>query len=462
MSGISRANHTNPHLGEGVGNETPTRSPDASGNSSPTSGRRESHVLLDSLAPFRRTSSPPPEQRDVEEDGSERQGFSGAATPPRASLPQISRSLSAAELHQQGEQPSAATPPLTPAFHHNEEGIALVDPLMRPRLYIAASHPMRAPSALESPTAIRRTESTQNRADVPAQAVGGAGLLPPEIPRSSMPEVNDLLQQLWLVGVDTTEAHRMISAAMNQRVVFMNPSLMAILRPRFPTIAREGLDRNDPVVAALHEALAERAFSESWAATHPPDFGPIRTSQAFTGRALVTPERDPGETNDGEYAWRIYNQNPHAPADEVADEVARSGGDYQRAMLGLRRCIHGAYEIFTQFSRLRPISRADAARMGFKDAAIYNREGDGVFSKELATRCLFGEELSLTNANQQVIGLAQIPSTTPTGYAQDINKNVVFMDMRKLAMYLVINPKHPMNNMPLNADNIADFAFKIL
>lgn len=98
--------------------------------------------------------------------------------------------------------------------------------------------------------------------------------------------------------------------------------------------------------------------------------------------------------------------------------------------------------------------------MGFKDAAVYNQDGDGPFSKDLATSCLFGEELSLRNRNQQVIGLAQVGSRSRHDYSADVNKDVVFMDLKKLAEYLVTNPKHPMNNLPLSADNIGAFAFR--
>ncbi|WP_328517794.1 hypothetical protein [Ralstonia solanacearum] len=187
-----------------------------------------------------------------------------------------------------------------------------------------------------------------------------------------------------------------------------------------------------------------------------------RARQAAPSRGLAMPERDPAE-NNGQFAWRVYNQNPGVSVEDIASAVVRSGGGNQQETIDALKGHIKTYEkTCATFKKLRSISKADAEGMGFKDAAVYNQDGDGAFSKDLATTCLFGEDLSLRNPKQQVIGLAQVASSSRKGYRADVNKSVVFMDMRKLAEYLVSNPKHPMNNMPLTAENIRHFAFKIV
>ncbi|WP_117150072.1 hypothetical protein [Pseudomonas coronafaciens] len=74
----------------------------------------------------------------------------------------------------------------------------------------------------------------------------------------------------------------------------------------------------------------------------------------------------------------------------------------------------------------------------------------------IMTHCLFGGELSLGNRGQQVIGLASIP------YGQEGDKELVFMDMKKLAQYLAGDPRHPMHRQPLNEGNIASYAFRLV
>lgn len=69
--------------------------------------------------------------------------------------------------------------------------------------------------------------------------------------------------------------------------------------------------------------------------------------------------------------------------------------------------------------------------------------------------------ISLSNPNQHVIGLAPVASALERGYDERTNKEVVFMDMKMLAQYLLTAPLHPMNNKPLDEDNISEFAFRI-
>jgi len=76
---------------------------------------------------------------------------------------------------------------------------------------------------------------------------------------------------------------------------------------------------------------------------------------------------------------------------------------------GNRQALEAAFEQYIQnynnicaaFDELRVISKADAETMGFKDAQDCKGESD----QGLATACLFGEDLSLSYPNQQVIGL---------------------------------------------------------
>lgn len=185
-----------------------------------------------------------------------------------------------------------------------------------------------------------------------------------------------------------------------------------------------------------------------------------RTAQAEINSSIVLPERGARETNV-QYVWRVYNENPGASIDDIVQAASRRSGTPDAMRSALIRRIAAPAKYNEAFSQLRTISRADAEAMGFKDAAIYNQESDGPFSKDQATTCLFGEDLSLSNPNQQVIGLAPVASDSARGYDKSENKEVVFMDMKALAQYLLTKPLHPMNNKPLNEDNIVEFAFRI-
>lgn len=164
------------------------------------------------------------------------------------------------------------------------------------------------------------------------------------------------------------------------------------------------------------------------------------------------PRRDDFESNL-DYAWRIRGQNPGASVNDIAHAVVGdSGGRPEVVARDLNARIAACEKISGQFGTLRTISKDEAESLGFMDAAVHGED---------ATACLFGEDLSLGNPNQRVIGLVQIASDRPHGFDANVNKAVVFMDMNKLAEYLVSNPKHPMNNARLNANNIGNFAFRI-
>lgn len=110
-------------------------------------------------------------------------------------------------------------------------------------------------------------------------------------------------------------------------------------------------------------------------------------------------------------------------------------------------------KILEAFGSLRTISTADAELLGFKDAATHNADE--------ATHCMFGEPLSLGNPNRRIIGLAPVPSDSEHAYRAEVNKEPEFMDLTALAKHLADKPKHPMNNQPLDARTIHQYAFRI-
>lgn len=105
------------------------------------------------------------------------------------------------------------------------------------------------------------------------------------------------------------------------------------------------------------------------------------------------------------------------------------------------------------FGKLRTISKDAAKRLGFNDAATHDADE--------ATHCLFEEALSIGNPNQGVIGLAPAPSDTKQAYRAGVNRELVFMELTKLAQYLETKPQHPLNRQPLDASNIRNYAFRI-
>nr|WP_302181380.1 hypothetical protein [Paraburkholderia sp. NMBU_R16] len=333
------------------------------------------------------------------------------------------------------------------------EGLSLVD------------HPL-----MQVSRAIRHMEHTRGSASAQRQAAGGTrpGAAAPSqgSPRGPALDASDIVRQLRTVGVDLTDAHRVVSALINRDGVRVNRQMMAVLRPHFPNMLEVGLGGNTPLALALRDALGQHTASSSGTTDQPAALAsrPVdadRTRRAGPDSALEMPARSDAEDN-GQYAWRIHIRNPGASAEDIASAVVRAAGGSRRATVAALKANIETYEkIMATFDRLRPIPKADAERLDFKDAAIYNHEGDGEFSKDNASVCLFGEELSLNNPAQKVIGLATVASEPPRGFDASVNKKVEFMDMKELAKYLVSNPKHPMTNAKLDADNIADFAFRV-
>ncbi|MFA1028620.1 E3 ubiquitin-protein ligase [Pseudomonas syringae group genomosp. 7] len=166
----------------------------------------------------------------------------------------------------------------------------------------------------------------------------------------------------------------------------------------------------------------------------------------------VMPEREDQESHVA-YGMRLLNLNPGVGVRSVVAAFITDPAARATVVADIRAARD---PILSQFSQLRTISKADAESQdpGFKDAADHHPDD--------ATQCLFGEPLSLTDPDQQVIGLAGHSTETSEPYSQTKNKALVFMDMKKLAQFLAGKPEHPMNRGRLDADTIAKYAFRVV
>jgi effector protein HopAB len=205
-----------------------------------------------------------------------------------------------------------------------------------------------------------------------------------------------------------------------------------------------------------------RAERMPMAARRPPRLGipPIGTSRppgpdANAARArLIMPDRAERETN-AEYAWRLHNLNPGASLNRIAaaavGETARF--NLRPTRLQLDAMIKTRDEFRAAYSGLRPISKADAERIGFKDAQTHGEDE--------ATQCLFGAPLSMSDPDQRVIAFASEPLDQTKPYRAEDMKGFEFMDFNALTTHLATKPVHPSNRAPLDATNIRDYAFRI-
>ncbi|KPB17612.1 type III secretion system effector protein HopAB1 [Pseudomonas savastanoi] len=177
---------------------------------------------------------------------------------------------------------------------------------------------------------------------------------------------------------------------------------------------------------------------------------PQSSSLNRAARLAAMPPQEHDESNVA-YAIRLRRLNPGADVSRVVASFITDPAARQQVVDDIR----AALDIAPQFNQLRTISRADAEseELGFRDAADH---------PDNATPCLFGEELSLSNPDQQVIGLAVNPTDKPQPYSQEVNKALTFMDMKKLAQYLADKPEHPLNRQRLDAETIAKYAFRIV
>lgn len=342
-------------------------------------------------------------------------------------------------------------------------------------LAVALHHALSLAAPQPQPTGgrVRNRQSPPPAAEAPAPAPG----------RQARGAAPSLLGRLAGSRIDMSDFAAAIDNAVLNGRALPDETRNALTRAGIETHVGSGrIPMNHPLLQLrreIHSATPQRDPSPPQAARmprparrRPMDIRPLGNGRAtnaasIPARALVLPPRLDADDN-AHYALRVYNQNPGASVHDVAAAVVGpSGGlNLQPTIDGLNALIrtHAGVsgQIRAAFSALRSISKADAERLGFKDAAIYNREGDGPFSRDDATTCMFGEELSTNNPSQHVIALATVPSSQRNRFDPGVNRGIVFMDLNKLADYLATKPKHPMNNnQPLNARNIRDFAFRI-
>ena len=259
----------------------------------------------------------------------------------------------------------------------------------------------------------------------PSRAPARAALTPQPAPETqTSAQVSRIVQQFRDSGVDLD-------------------SMARALEQQFPVTTRERVSPDHALAIELCRAL-RLAVSESDAALP----------------RLTMPEPVELETV-GQYAWRVRNLNPTAPirviVNAVTEIAAAVPGESEVVRLAVKNHLEATIKtrdsIVAAFGALRPISKTDANRMGFKDAATHDEDE--------ATDCLFGGALSTGNSDQRVIGLAQVPSNPNDAYSAGVNKDLVFMDLNKLAEHLASNPTHPVNRRPLNPSNIHQFAFRL-
>ncbi|QBI66040.1 type III effector (plasmid) [Pseudomonas syringae] len=168
----------------------------------------------------------------------------------------------------------------------------------------------------------------------------------------------------------------------------------------------------------------------------------------------LMPEREDHENNVS-YGMRLLGLNPGLGVRAVVDAFVTQPSDRSSTIDRIRALRKASNAISSQFSQLRPISKADAEseELNFKDSVDYPDD---------PTACLFGEELSLSNQNQQVIALASISTENTQPYDSTANTGLTFMDLKKLSQYLALKPEPPLTRQALNAETIAQYAFRIV
>ncbi|WP_235661862.1 Effector protein hopAB1, partial [Pseudomonas savastanoi] len=234
------------------------------------------------------------------------------------------------------------------------------------------------------------------------------------------------------------------SAALNRMLASRQTTTNSPELPPLASSAESGrrrLLRSPPLLSGQREWIEQNMRQEAEPQSS-------RLNRAV--RLAVMPPQNENEDNVA-YAIRLRRLNPGADVSRVVASFITDPAARQQVVNDIR----AALDIAPQFSQLRTISKADAEseELGFRDAADH---------PDNATSCLFGEELSLSNPDQQVIGLAVNPTDKPQPYSQEVNKALTFMDMKKLAQYLADKPEHPLNRQRLDAKNIAKYAFKIV
>ena len=478
MPRISRGSPTGSPSQEPVRNTTSPSSPNAAGGAS--AGRRERQGLLGFLArPFRgsgqstrasghaNASAPQP---------AEQAPASQAA--PRTASALLQRSPALARGH--GEEvmarvarTQAETPELSPRGSPSNapaRGTLARQAAPRHTPETPAGHIVQQPRS--TPTGLRplpTPEPVRNR-QTPARAGGRPAQVPSGRTQGANPSP---MGRLAGAGIDTGRIAAAIDDTLLRGRELPSDIRGALQNAGIEThINRGRVPIDHPLLQLrreIHLATPEerdpsppRAERLPIAARRPPRLGipPIGTSRArgpatsAPSTRLTMPTRTPGE-NNAQYAWRLHNLNPGASLDRIAaaavGETARF--NLRPTRLQLDAMIKARDEFRAAFSSLRPISKADAERIGFKDAQNHGEDE--------ATQCLFGEPLSTSHPEQRVIALASEPLDQTKPYSAEDMKGLEFMDLNALANHLANKPEHLSNRAQLDANNIRDYAFRI-
>jgi hypothetical protein len=330
----------------------------------------------------------------------------------------------------------------------------------------------------QAPTEIsgRSTDATPSRS--PAR-----GILAPRPERRSARQTQaaTIVEELRGAGVDLSDVRSNISASMRRDPASFSMAALRVLHIHFPNLSSVGFDARDPLVAALRDRLRQETsgsrrglFSRIWrggpsrsptggAATPQPARQPEHETQAalivdeFLSAGLELP------TIRAHLSTLMHRRELHMDQSTVSILKRHMPDVFNGAftasdprLLALDAALQDAASggrILAAFGSLRTISKADAERLGFKDAATH--------SADEATFCMFGEPLSLADPNQRIIGLAPVPSDPKQAYSAEVNKEPEFMDLTALAKYLSDKPQHPLNKQPLDARTIHQYAFRI-
>lgn len=461
MPRISRGSATNSPSQEPVRNATSPSSPNAAGGSA--AGRRERHGLLGFLArPFR---------------GS---GSSARASGPSASAPQQAEQAPAARA---APRTAAALLQRSPVLARGQG-----DEVMARIAQAPADAP--GPSAQGSPArgALTRQPVPSGLQPRPTNSPVGNSQTPPRAQGSAVPSPGrrtrgantSLMGRLAGSGIDMGRLETAIDDTMRNGRELPDEIRGVLQRAGIETHIGAGrISMDHPLLQLRREIyLATRDERDPSppreermprTARRPrlgfPPIGSSRPQRAAANAALVPPEQAEANTalslparedeeSNLQYALRLRRLNPGASVAHIANAVVRGhDGNPSEVIRSLRAHISACEKLVAKFSELRPISKADAEALGFKDAAEHGEDH--------ATQCMFGGGLSLTNRKQMVIGLAQGPSAPPAAYHAGKNKSLEFMDLNKLAEFLTGQPRHPTHRAPLNEQTIQDYAFRI-
>lgn len=387
--------------------------------------------------------------------------------------------------------------PMTGISPNSELAVELRGALRRAVRQQAAEAPARAPTPARSPTPAPASPAAASSASSQRSLFGRfARLMAPNQGRSSTasnastsrtpvdrspPRVNQVptrpdrvamrnrgnsdadaaLRHLDQQGVNMGRLHTALGAHIMHGRALPEDLRRALRSAGIRPYNETSLSLMDHPLLNLNIALNRRLGPRPLVAQEPrpavpmgPASSPRRPRDTRAATLPVMPEREDHESNVS-YGMRLLDLNPGVRVQTIVDAFIAEPARRPDVVAQMRELRAAAKAISSQFSQLRTISKADAAseELGFKDAADHHPDD--------ATHCLFGEPLSLGNKGQRVIGLAAKSTDTSQSYSQEGNKELVFMDMKKLAQFLAGKPEHPMNRERLDAETIAKYAFRI-